>query len=731
MIFENMLHFDQLKESKKFWTSLRKLNNEKEVDYVSCISQDSWVNHFQKVRRSDKDPVYPPDDENEGPLDYEISLEELDDAKGVLKNGKKWGADLISYEMLKCIKNYNPNLLLKVLNYTLSNNATAHSWFISIIAPIHKKGSKMDPDNYRGISLISCLYKLLTAILNKRLGIFCKEKGILSIRQLGFVSGNRTSDAHLVLHNLINDYCHDKGRKLYSCFVDFSKAFDCIPRDVLFEKLRAKGITGKVFNLIKNIYMNEKCQVKIGQTLSSVFDANQGVRQGCILSPILFNIFISDLPEILDKAENEPAMIGNNTKISSILWADDLVMISESKDGLTKMLNDLLKFSAEHGLKINADKTKCMIFNKTGRHFRCSIKCKDMTIETVREYKYLGFLVTPSGEVNSGILDLKSRALYAFVQMKKKLGDNFRNNVNTAIYLFDALVKPILLYCSDFWGILKINKKDPCELLPKQNLIDSVHMKFLKQLLGVQTQTHNVGVLLESGRIPLMAYALKNSMKNWNRIAVEKNCNPLIQLSYENISANNLEWYRNVKLFLNNLGLSFILNGNISNPEVTVHKRVTEIFFQKAFTEISSESSKLRTYSLVKKEIRREPYLSNVVNVKDRISMTKFRLSNHELMIEKGRHLGLEISERKCPFCHSIEDETHFLIVCTNYVPLRNEFLKSVQEKLKEVKIEKLDDKTLLKYLLGNIKIAPIVAKYLKRTMELRNFLIDSPRRIL
>ena len=196
--------------------------------------------------------------------------------------------------MIKCILEYKPSLLLKVLNYVLLNNITDYSWFISIIAPIHKKGSKMDPDNYRGISLISCLYKLLTAILNKRLGVFCKENNILSIRQLGFVSGNRTSDAHFVLHNLIKDYCHDKGKRLYSCFVDFSKAFDCIPRDILFEKLRSKGITGKVFNLIKNIYMNEKCQVKIGQTLSSVFDANQGVRQGCILSPILFNIFISD-----------------------------------------------------------------------------------------------------------------------------------------------------------------------------------------------------------------------------------------------------------------------------------------------------------------------------------------------------------------------------------------------------------------------------------------------------
>ena len=85
-------------------------------------------------------------------------------------------------------------------------------------------------------------------------------------------------------------------------------------------------------------------------------------------------------------------------------------------------------------------------------------------------------------------------------------------------------MKPILLYCSDFWGILKINKKDPGELLPKQNLIDVVHMKFLNQLLGVQTQTHNVGVLLENGRVPLMAYSLKHCIKNWNRIAIVNGC---------------------------------------------------------------------------------------------------------------------------------------------------------------------------------------------------------------
>ena len=477
--------------------------------------------------------------------------------------------------------------------------------------------------------------------------------------------------------------------------------------------------------------MNEKCQVKIGQTLSSAFDANQGVRQGCILSPILFNIFISDLPEILDKDENEPAKIGSTNKLSSILWADDLVMISESKEGLTKMLGDLAKFASENGLKINSDKTKCMIFNKTGRHIRCTIKCEEMIINSVREYKYLGFLVTPSGEVTSGISDLKSRALYAFVELRKKLGDSFRNNINISIFLFDTLVKPILLYCSDFWSILKINKKDPCELLPKQNLIDLVHIKFLKQLLGVQTQTSNVGILLETGRIPLMAFALKQCVKNWNRIAVESDCNPLTHLSYKNIFDNQFEWYKNMEMLLNNLGLSYILHGNISTPEVVVHKRIMEIFHQKAFTEISQETSKLRTYSLFKQEIRREPYLSSVKNVKDRISMTKLRLSNHELMIEKGRHSNLIIGERKCPFCDLIEDESHFLIKCNNYTVLRNDLLDTIEKKLGDNAIKRMDTKMMLKYLLGNTEIAPIVAKYITKTLELRKFLIDNPKRLM
>ena len=101
--------------------------------------------------------------------------------------------------------------------------------------------------------MLSCLGKLYTAILNKRLTDYVLEKGILRPEALEFVAGNRTSDAHLILHSLIQHYCHQRNEKIFSCFVDFSKAFDTIPRDLLFRKLLGYGINGKFFNNLKTL----------------------------------------------------------------------------------------------------------------------------------------------------------------------------------------------------------------------------------------------------------------------------------------------------------------------------------------------------------------------------------------------------------------------------------------------------------------------------------------------
>ena len=101
------------------------------------------------------------------------------------------------------------------------------------------------------------------------------------------------------------------------------------------------------------------------------------------------------------------------------------------------------------------------------------------------------------------------------------------------------------------------------------------------------------------------------------------------------------------------------------------------------------------------------------------------------MMIEKGRHSNLHKSERKCPFCPLVEDETHFLMICHIYTALRNDLIATIEEKLKDKSMVKTDTKLMTKYLLGNNEIAPLVAKYITKALELRDFLIDNPKRLI
>ena len=155
--------------------------------------------------------------------------------------------------MIICLVESYPSIFLKLFNLILQTCGVIPDWVVGAIVPIFKKGSKAEPSNYRGITLLSCLGKLFITILNNRLMKFVIDKNILAASQLGFISGNRTSDAHIIINNLVSEYCHKKNLKIFSCFVDFVKAFDTVPRDILLKKLLSHGINGRFFNVIKNI----------------------------------------------------------------------------------------------------------------------------------------------------------------------------------------------------------------------------------------------------------------------------------------------------------------------------------------------------------------------------------------------------------------------------------------------------------------------------------------------
>ena len=182
--------------------------------------------------------------------------------------------------------------------------------------------------------------------------------------------GNRTSDALLILHNIINYYCHKKKSHIFGCFVDFEKAFDKVPRNILFQKLLNYNINGEFYNCLVHLYTDDKTCVKIGPYISSFFNRTQGVKQGCILSPLLFNIFLSDFQHVIEKKENDPVEIQSGETLGCIIWADDIVLLAKSEDGLKNMLKKLRSYTEENGMSINVTKTKVMVFNKTGRHIK-------------------------------------------------------------------------------------------------------------------------------------------------------------------------------------------------------------------------------------------------------------------------------------------------------------------------------------------------------------------------
>ena len=331
-----------------------------------------------------------------------------------------------------------------------------------------------------------------------------------------------------------------------------------------------------------------------------------------------------------------------------------------------------------------------------------------------KSYKYLGFKFTPSGEISSGLRDLKERATRAYQKLKQKLGFYFRLHPLTTISLFDSLIKPILLYGSDFWGCLN---------MPKNNPIENMYMKFCKDLLGVQKQTSNIGTLLELGAVPIMFFGIKNCIKNWHRIHKKNEANSILLNVHKMATEHGLPWPILTKHSLDSIGIES--ESNVDNIEKVTIEKLKEKFHEESFTEINSCNSKLRTYAKLKSEAGFEKYIDITKNIMDRTAITKIRLSNHELMIEKGRHQGLEVGKRLCPFCrNSVENEQHFLIKCQKFQIHRIQFFANITEVNNDFNNLNEDDK--FHFLLTDLDALKLTGSYLHRTFQIRKFLLEN-----
>ena len=358
---------------KKYWDLLNNLIQNKS-ESTCDISASSWLKYFEDLNkkpvRTSLDIYYRlknlEDTKIFSELDNLISKKEIIDNISSLKNNKASSYDAILNEMLKYGQNFIIDILHKLFNSILSSGKFPKAWARGIVVPIFKSGIRDDPANYRGLTVGSNICKLFTKILNCRLEKYCTEKNIICKEQIGFCKGKRTSDHIFALKTLIDKYCKQGSKRLYTCFIDFRRAFDTVRHEELFYKLRKNGISDRFYTVIKDMYENINLSVKVNpNNLSTDFQSFVGVRQGDNLSPNLFKIFINDLPEIFDN-RCKPVIL-NTTRLNCLMYADDVILVSESAEGLQNCLSRLNIYCDTWGLEVNIKKSKSMIFNNTGR----------------------------------------------------------------------------------------------------------------------------------------------------------------------------------------------------------------------------------------------------------------------------------------------------------------------------------------------------------------------------
>ena len=220
--------------------------------------------------------------------------------------------------------------------------------------------------------------------------------------QIGFLKGYRTTDHIFSLRTLIDKYVINENKvKLFCCFVDFQKDFDSVWHEGLLLKLIYNKIGGLFYHLISDMYLKSQCAIKYGNQRSKFFEFNRGVRQGCILSPLLFYLYLNEFPHLLESRDTDPVKLPNGVALYCLFYADDLVLISTSAAGLQKQINILQQYCEKWLLTINLKKTKTLIFQKQNRKStreKYLFLLNGKEIDNVADYTYLGTTFYSNGK---------------------------------------------------------------------------------------------------------------------------------------------------------------------------------------------------------------------------------------------------------------------------------------------------------------------------------------------
>lgn len=442
--------------------------------------KERWRNYFNTLLntenfREELTPATP----TEGPI-HEIEVSEVEQQLEKMKNNKSTGPDELPIDLIKLLKDSGTNWMTACLR-EIMNDGIPQEWRKSLITPIFKqKGDPLECGNYRGIKLLSHCLKLLERVIEARLRMIVNIKQ----NQYGFQKGRSTTEPMFCLR-LLQEKFREFNRDLHMVFVDLEKAYDTIPRELIWHCLRRRGVPEGYIRTIQDMYENCSTQVRTNSGSTEEIDIKVGLHQGSALSPLLFIIIMDVITEDID--EDTPW---------AMLFADDLVLCDSSREHLEMRLEVWRERMESVGLKLSRSKTEYLPPIGEDDYIRMKKYNSDETevLPRCTQFKYLGTTIHQEGGCRKEVELRISKAWNKWRELSGVLCDR-KMPSNLKVLIYKTAIRPALTYGNETWPVTGtlMDKFSSCE------------MRMLRYCMGISLEEHrrNEDITAEAKIMPI------------------------------------------------------------------------------------------------------------------------------------------------------------------------------------------------------------------------------------
>jgi hypothetical protein len=561
------------------------------------------------------------------------------------------------------------------------------------VTTIFKKGDPSLWSNYRPVAMVPLLAKVYAIILNNRMVAFTEAAGVRVPAQTGFRPRHATTHHAFVLQHLIEKYKR-RGKRLFCCFVDLAKAYDSVPRDLLWQRLHDVGVRGRMLHAIKGLYdVGVDMHIKTPTGTLDPIHTSVGVKQGCPLSPTLFGLYIDGLQHHVAAAcpTAGPSLhTAPDVRLSLLIYADDTAILANSAEELQQLLTSVDSWCSTHGMTISIVKSEVMVFNCKSPEQLVNVSVQGRPLPVVRVFKYLGVWFHFSKGAAHNVHKAATRGKFAIACMHRKLYDlDVGSNVNLSLKLYNSLVLPAMLYGCEVWGTCTLGCAKPADsdVLPEQ-----VHRNFVKFTLRMRHKTKAWVAYREAGMYPLQYTCLHRMLAFLDGVlAMDDGAYAKIAMldCIADASAGVNNWFSKLSKLLAHVNggttptdalhpdgsvdvdkclmlwrkhhHTTVWDGLSSDPRTAPSDNITLCSYNSLFAVPLPDAHD---------HWRPAPCITaDNIPYNQLISLIKLRTSSHDLDIQRLRQVRPRVprSSRGCPWCRTpgaVHDELHCVMEC-------------------------------------------------------------------